>query len=145
MMRNARKGLSHNFRATMVQISMRIPAVWSKYSLFVDIYYGTNWFCKRTTKAQISLRISAGWSGPALSANCKRVLFVRYASYINNESSDMLTHPLSVCSGPYLSVYIYLKVVITCKNTHTDPGETLIFAYCIRAVFHITQFFWSNL
>ena len=60
---------------------MRIHAVWSERSLYVDIYYSIHWLCKRTTKAQISLRISAGWSGPALSANCIRTLFVRCASY----------------------------------------------------------------
>ena len=63
---------------------MRIRAVWSEHSLFVDIYYSIHWFCKRTTKAQISLRECKGWSWPALSANCIRAHFrVLRVIYIN--------------------------------------------------------------
>ena len=61
---------------------MCIHAVWHEHSLFVDIYYSIHWFWKRTMKALISLRLCAGWSGPALSANCIRVLFVACASFV---------------------------------------------------------------
>ena len=39
-------------------------------------------------KALISLRLSAGWSGPALSANCKRALFVHFS---NEYPQDMFS------------------------------------------------------
>ena len=61
-----------------VQMSMRICAVWSGHSLFVDIYYSIHLFSKRTTKALISLRKCAGWSEPALSAIRLRTLFVHW-------------------------------------------------------------------
>ena len=61
-------------------MSMRICAVWSWHSLFIDMHYNVHWSCKRTMQALISLRICAGWSGPALSANCIRAIFVRCAS-----------------------------------------------------------------
>ena len=67
-------------RTAKLQMSVYIRAVSSGRTLFVDIYYSIHWFCKRTTQVRISLRKCAGWSGPALSANCIRVLFVRCAS-----------------------------------------------------------------
>ena len=70
-----------HMRTAKVQMGVCIRKVWSGHSLFVDIYYSIHWFCNRTTKAMISLRECAGWSGPALSANCISVLFVRFASY----------------------------------------------------------------
>ena len=41
--------------------------------------------------ALISLRLCAGWSGPALSANCIRALFVRYASDLYSQTLDWET------------------------------------------------------
>ena len=66
------------------------PAIWSGYSLFVDILYTIHWFCKRATKALISL--CTGWSGPALSAKCIRALFMRCASYYFFYSWRLLHH-----------------------------------------------------
>ena len=76
-MRNVGKMPLCHMRTAKVRTRMRIRAVRSRHSLFVDIYYPIHWFCKRKTKAQISLRKCACWSGPVLSANCIRALFVR--------------------------------------------------------------------
>ena len=74
--RNVGKKLLCFMQTAKIQISVRIRAVWSGHSLFVDIYYSSHWFCKRTTKAQISVRMRACWFWPALSADCNRAIFV---------------------------------------------------------------------
>ena len=81
-MSNVVKGLWCHIQTAMVQMSVRIRAVWSWHSMFLTKYWYMYiyWFSKRAMKALI---ISAGWSGPALSANCIRALFMRCASFLN--------------------------------------------------------------
>ena len=67
-------------RAAKVQMSVRILAVWSGHSLFVDLYYNIFEFCKWATETLISLRKCAGWSWPTLATKYIRALFVLCAS-----------------------------------------------------------------
>ena len=92
-------------------VKVQIHVVWSGHSLFVEIYYNINWFCKQTPKAQISLPIHTGWSGPALYANCIRAL-LRFASFVNiyifsASTLDELVHfrvhsSFNECNGYYV-------------------------------------------
>ena len=70
------KGSYPIYKQQKVQMSVRIHAVWSGYSLFVYLYYSFHWLWEQATEAENSLRICAGWSGPALSSNCIRAPFV---------------------------------------------------------------------
>ena len=84
-----------------IHMSVRIRAVWAGHFLFVDIYLCSHWFCMMITKALISLYNSAGWAGPALSANCKRALFV-FCTYNSITQSTVGYYALVIWNfGPY--------------------------------------------
>ena len=97
MMHHVGKQLLCHMWTAQAQISMRIHAVCSEHSLFINIYYSTHWFCKQATRVLISLHEGAGWSWPALSVTCIRALFMQCTSYAIWE----------VC-GPDLA-YIFVK------------------------------------
>ena len=113
---------------------MPIRAVWSGYSLFVDIYYSIHWLCKRTTQALISLRNCAGWSGPALSAYCIRALFVRCASYTN----------FAGWSGPALSAYC-IRALFVRRASYTTTNRRVLpnFPEIIGYLHSLPYLFWN--
>ena len=91
--------------------------MWSRQSLFIDIYYDIHWFCKRSTKALNSLRICTDWSGPLLTPNCIRALFVRYASYYLKELDILRKFYRHFNKGEYLYDFLF------CFSDHQSPFE----------------------
>ena len=93
LMRDVGKRPLCQTRTAKIKIRVRINAICSGYSVFVDEYYNDHWFWKRATKALISLRKCAGWSGPALSAKCIRALLVLCASTVfHGSESSLIAH-----------------------------------------------------
>ena len=92
-MQRAKKRPVRHMRISKAQISMRIRAVYSGHSLFVDIFYSISRFCQRAMKALISLQ--------KLHKGLFRLLLIKYQTMI-------ITHVFFMC------VFYNCHIINTC-------------------------------
>ena len=114
-----------------------IRADWSGPSLSAHRISGYCSICRRTENANIRLLRCTRWSGSTLSAQCIRILFVRYAPYQRGQKTWQLlgTNTMPCRRFVALSEYIFqtvqasnhIQIYYLSKISSLEPGHNISF------------------